>query len=105
MKTPTQRFRKRRRRGTPNISLSRIAADVMAVGGIAALLTNEVWKYGDDDDTLFRLITLDTGSLSPGDALQKEGFVCKGSDKLSRRCRPMARSSKPKMKFGKLSPG
>jgi hypothetical protein len=35
----------------------------MAVGGIAALLTNEVWKYGDDDDTLFRLMTLGTGSL------------------------------------------
>lgn len=54
----------------------------MAVGGIAALLTNEVWKYGDDDDTLFRLMTLGTGSLSPGDALQKEGFVCKGSDNV-----------------------
>jgi len=49
-------------------------------GGMAAPLTNEVWIYGDDDDTLFRLITLGTGSLSPGDAFQKEGFVRKGSE-------------------------
>jgi hypothetical protein len=26
-------------------------------GGMAAPLTNQVWIYGDDDDTLFRLIT------------------------------------------------
>jgi mono/diheme cytochrome c family protein len=25
-------------------------------GGMAAPLTNPVWIYGDDDDTLFRLI-------------------------------------------------
>jgi len=31
---------------------------------MAAPLTNEVWIYGDDDDTLFRLIALGTGSLS-----------------------------------------
>ena len=30
-------------------------------GGMAAPLTNPVWIYGDDDDTLFRLITLGTG--------------------------------------------
>ncbi len=49
-------------------------------GGMAAPLTNEVWIYGDDDDTLFRLITLGTGSLSPGGAFQKQGFVRKGSE-------------------------
>ena len=37
---------------------------------------------GDDDDTLFRLITLGTGSLSPGDAFQKQGFVRKGSENV-----------------------
>lgn len=51
-------------------------------GGMAAPLTNPVWNYGDDDDTLFRLITLGTGSLSPGDAFQKQGFVRKGSENV-----------------------
>jgi mono/diheme cytochrome c family protein len=49
-------------------------------GGMAPPLTNQIWIYGDDDDTLFRLITLGTGSLSPGDAFQKQGFVRKGSE-------------------------
>jgi len=49
-------------------------------GGMAAPLTNQVWIYGDDDDTLFRLITLGTGSLSPGDAFQKQGYTRKGSE-------------------------
>jgi mono/diheme cytochrome c family protein len=51
-------------------------------GGMAAPLTNEVWIYGDDDDTLFRLIALGTGSLSPGGAFQKQGFVRKGSENV-----------------------
>jgi mono/diheme cytochrome c family protein len=51
-------------------------------GGMAVPLTNPVWIYGDDDDTLFRLITLGTGSLSPGDAFQKQGFVRKGSENV-----------------------
>ena len=51
-------------------------------GGMAAPLTNEVWIYGDDDDTLFRLIALGTGSLSPGDAFQKQGFVRKGAENV-----------------------
>ena len=29
---------------------------------MAAPLTNEVWIYGNDDDTLFRVIALGTGS-------------------------------------------
>ena len=51
-------------------------------GGMAAPLTNEVWIYGNADDTLFRLITLGTGSLSPGDAFRKQGFVRKGSENV-----------------------
>ena len=47
---------------------------------MAAPLTNPVWIYGDDDDTLFRLITLGTGSLSPGNAFERQGFVRKGSE-------------------------
>lgn len=37
-------------------------------GGMCPPLTNDVWVYGGDDDTLFRLVAL--GS----DALQKEGY-------------------------------
>jgi len=51
-------------------------------GGMAAPLTNEVWIYGDDDDTLFRVIVLGTGSLSPGDAFRQQGFVRKGSENV-----------------------
>jgi hypothetical protein len=49
---------------------------------MAAPLTNPVWIYGDEDDTLFRLITLGTGSLSPGGAFEKQGFVRKGSENV-----------------------
>ena len=49
---------------------------------MAAPLTNEVWIYGSDDDTLFRLITLGTGSLSPDGAFEKQGFVRKGSENV-----------------------
>jgi len=42
-------------------------------GGMCPPLNSEVWFYGSEDDTLFRLITL--GS----DALQKEGFIKKSS--------------------------
>ena len=51
-------------------------------GGMAAPLTNVVWIYGDDDDTLFRVIALGTGRLSPGDAFAKQGFVRKGSENV-----------------------
>jgi mono/diheme cytochrome c family protein/peptidoglycan hydrolase CwlO-like protein len=49
-------------------------------GGMAAPLTNPIWIYGDDDDTLFRLITLGTGKLSPDDAFRKHGYKRKGSE-------------------------
>jgi mono/diheme cytochrome c family protein len=51
-------------------------------GGMAAPLTNEVWVYGADDDTLFRIIALGTGALSPGNAFQQQGFVRKGSESV-----------------------
>jgi hypothetical protein len=47
---------------------------------MAPPLTNQVWIYGDDDDTLFRLITLGTGKLSPDDAFGKLGYKRKGSE-------------------------
>ncbi len=50
-------------------------------GGMGPPLTNEVWVYGKDDDTLFRLIAL--GS----DGLQKQGFIAQG---LGERGRPDA---------------
>jgi len=43
-------------------------------GGMAMPLTNQVWIYGNDDDTLFRLIALGTGKLSPDDAFRKLGY-------------------------------
>ena len=49
-------------------------------GGMAMPLTNPVWIYGDDDDTLFRVIALGTGKLSPGDAFGKQGYKRKGSE-------------------------
>jgi mono/diheme cytochrome c family protein len=49
-------------------------------GGMAAPLTNPVWIYGDDDDTLFRVIALGTGSLSPGNEFGKLGYRRKGSE-------------------------
>lgn len=51
-------------------------------GGMAAPLTNEIWIYGNDDDTLFRVISLGTGTLSPGGAFQKQGFVRRGSENV-----------------------
>ena len=43
-------------------------------GGMAAPLTNPIWIYGKDDDTLFRLIALGTVEL------QKQGYRRKGSE-------------------------
>jgi mono/diheme cytochrome c family protein len=43
-------------------------------GGMAPPLTNDVWIYGGDDDTLFRLVAL--GSVD----LQKQGYTRKGSE-------------------------
>jgi len=45
-------------------------------GGMGPPLTNEIWVYGKDDDTLFRLIAL--GS----DELQKQGYSRKGSESV-----------------------
>jgi hypothetical protein len=45
-------------------------------GGMGPPLTNEVWVYGKDDDTLFRLIAL--GS----DELKKQGYTRKGSENV-----------------------
>ena len=65
---------------SPYTDVARVAAQGLAIyrrldcggchgggggGGMAAPLTNEIWIYGDDDDTLFRVIALGTGSLSP----------------------------------------
>ena len=45
-------------------------------GGMCPPLTNDVWIYEGDDDTLFRLVTL--GS----DELQKQGYSRKGSENV-----------------------
>ena len=49
---------------------------------MAPPLTNPIWIYGDDDDTLFRLIALGTGKLSPGDGFGKLGYRRKGSENV-----------------------
>jgi mono/diheme cytochrome c family protein len=43
-------------------------------GGMCPPLTNDIWVYGGDDDTLFRLVTL--GS----DALQAKGYMRTGME-------------------------
>ena len=45
-------------------------------GGMGPPLTNQIWVYGSDDDTLFRLIALGT------DQLQKQGYSRKGSENV-----------------------
>jgi len=45
-------------------------------GGMCPPLTNDIWVYGGDDDTLFRLVTL--GS----DALQAKGYTRVGMEKV-----------------------
>lgn len=45
---------------------------------MAPPLTNPIWIYGDDDDTLFRVIALGTGSLSPRNAFEEQGFARSG---------------------------
>jgi mono/diheme cytochrome c family protein len=45
-------------------------------GGMCPPLVNDIWVYGGDDDTLFRLVAL--GS----DGLQKLGYVRKGHENV-----------------------
>ncbi len=45
-------------------------------GGMGPPLTNQIWVYGSDDDTLFRLIAVGT------DQLQKQGYSRKGSENV-----------------------
>jgi mono/diheme cytochrome c family protein len=45
-------------------------------GGMCPPLTNDIWVYGGDDDTLFRLVTL--GS----DGLQAKGYMRIGMEKV-----------------------
>jgi hypothetical protein len=45
-------------------------------GGMCPPLTNDIWVYGGDDDTLFRLVTL--GS----DELQKQGYTRIGRENV-----------------------
>jgi mono/diheme cytochrome c family protein len=45
-------------------------------GGMGPPLTNPIWVYGSDDDTLFRLVAL--GS----DGLTKQGYTRKGSESV-----------------------
>lgn len=48
----------------------------MGGGGMGPPLSNPTWVYGDDDDTLFRLVVLGT------DELQKQGYSRKGTENV-----------------------
>ena len=52
-------------------------------GGMCPALTNDVWVYGGDDDTLFRLIAY--GS----DAMQSKGYSRKGQENVVGAMPPM----------------
>lgn len=45
-------------------------------GGMCPPLTNQIWVYGSDDDTIFRLITLGSKEL------QAAGYKRKGSENV-----------------------
>lgn len=45
-------------------------------GGMCPPITNDIWVYGHDDDTLFRLVTLGTAGL------QAQGYARKGSENV-----------------------
>ena len=74
-------------------------------GGMAAPLTNPVWIYGDDDDTLFRLIALGTSKLSPANAFGKLGYRRKGSENVVGPMPDLETLSRPMTTSGRSSPG
>ena len=43
-------------------------------GGMCPPISNEVWNYDPNDDTLFRLITLGSNCKDYADCMEKEGF-------------------------------
>lgn len=45
-------------------------------GGMCPALTNDIWVYGGDDDTLFRLVALGT------EVLQSKGYTRKGRENV-----------------------
>ena len=68
-------------------------------GGMGPPLTNQVWVYGKDGDTLFRLIAL--GS----DELQKDGYQRKGSENVVGPMPAMGGIVKSDDDYGRSSPG
>ena len=66
-------------------------------GGMAPPLTNPVWIYGDDDDTLFRLIVLGTG-----EAFKEQGYAPKGSEAVVGPMPPFGEATKTDDKAWKI---
>lgn len=52
-------------------------------GGMCPALTNDIWVYGGDDDTLFRLVAYGT------DTLQSKGYSRKGQENVVGAMPPM----------------
>jgi len=67
-------------------------------GGMCPPLTNDVWVYGGDDDTLFRLVTL--GS----DALQSKGYTRIGTENVVGPMPPMGLIVRATTSCGGYSP-
>ncbi len=65
-------------------------------GGMCPALTNDVWVYEGDDDTLFRLVTL--GS----DELQKQGYTRKGRENVVGPMPPMGQLMKSSDELWKI---
>ena len=74
-------------------------------GGMAAPLTNQIWIYGNDDDTLFRVITLGTGVSAQATRSGSKGSCARAPRTSSGRCPPSAKPLRPMMMSGKLSLG
>jgi mono/diheme cytochrome c family protein len=47
-------------------------------GGMCPPLTNDIWVYGGDDDTLFRLIVVGSDELQS--SYMRKGRECRGAD-------------------------
>jgi len=65
-------------------------------GGMCPALTNDIWVYGGDDDTLFRLVTL--GS----DELQKQGYTRVGRENVVGPMPPFGTIIKSADELGKI---
>ena len=70
-------------------------------GGMAAPLTNEVWIYGNADDTLFRSAP---AASAPAMRSASKASCARAPRTSLGQCRPSASYSRPTPRFGRSSP-